>query len=322
MRLLGGLMVGAFVLFGCDGAGSDGGDDRVDDDTTAFTATSVLVQSDTLTLPGTLLTPDTSAAVPGVVVVHGSGPLDRDGRSPGASLPPIYKDWAERMARHGLAVLRYDKRTILTEVQRADPRDITFLDFVRDAVAAGRLLRAREGVDGDRIVFVGHSQGGNVVPAAATRLEPGAGVASLAGSAVAVDSLFVAQLDAGGGGPNCTADQARAQFDSLRAGRPPSDGLICGAGATFWRQWMRHSQKMDSVVAALESPVLAQQGRADQNYPGETLQQTVEAWRRIERADEATVEVYDNVDHLFRAAGTSTTADAPLDDLVTWIQEQ
>lgn len=322
MGRLSGMVIVILVLFGCDGAGSDGGDDRVDDDTTAFTATSVSVQSDTLTLPGTLLAPDTSAAVPGVVVVHGSGPLDRDGRSPGADLPPIYKEWAERVARGGLAVLRYDKRTILTEVQRADPRDVTFLDFVRDAVAAGRLLRAREGVDGDRIAFVGHSQGGNVVPAAATRMEAVAGVASLAGPAVAIDSLFVAQLDAGGGSPNCTADQARAQFDSLRAGRSPSDGLICGAGVTFWRQWMRHSQKMDSVVAAMEPPVLSQQGRADQNYPAGTLQRNIDAWRRIERADDATVEVYSDVDHLFRVAGTSTTADAPLDDLVTWIQKQ
>jgi len=316
--LLGGMVIVILVLFGCDGAGPDGGGDPVDDDTTAFTATSVAVQGDTLTLPGTLLTPDTSATVPGVVVVHGSGPVDRDG--PGS--PPIYEEWSTRMARRGLAVLRYDKRTIRPEVQQADPRAITFLDLVRDAVAAGRLLRDRAAVDGDRIVFVGHSQGGNVAPAAATRLENVAGVASLAGPALAVDSLFVAQLEADGGSPNCTADGARAQFDSLRAGRSVSDGLICGAGTTFWRQWIRHSQKADSVAAALEPPLLAQQGRADQNYPAETLQRNVDAWGDIARAGDATVDVYDELGHLFRAAEGSTTADAPLDDLITWIHER
>jgi dienelactone hydrolase len=309
------VILSALLLSACD---TNGPEDDSDQNGPALTSTSVTVQSDTLGLPGTLLVPDTNAAVPGVVVVHGSGPVDRDG--PGS--PPVYKEWSTRMAQRGLAVLRYDKRTTQPEATQADPRALTFLDLVRDAVAAGILLRNRQEVDGSRIVFVGHSQGGNVAPAAATRLENMAGVASLAGPALAVDSLFVAQLEANGGGPNCTTDQARAQFDSLRAGRSVSDGLICGAGTTFWRQWMRHSQKVDSVVAALEPPLLAQQGRADRNYPAETLQRNIDAWRRVAQADAATVEVYDDVDHLFRKAETSTTADVPLDDLITWIHER
>jgi dienelactone hydrolase len=313
-------VVAAVLLVGCDTGGSTGEDS--DGDPPPFTSTSVTVESDTLDLPGTLFVPDTSTSVPGIVIVHGSGPVNRDGQVAGTSIPPIYERWAERMARRGLAVLRYDKRTTRPAVRQADPRAITFLDFVRDAVAAAEQLRGQSRVDGDRLVLVGHSQGGNVAPAAATRLDGAAGVVSLAGPALAIDSLFVAQLAANGGGPNCTADGARAQFDSLRAGQPVSDELICGAGTTFWRQWIRHSQKVDSVAAALAPPLLAQQGRADQNYPAETLQQNVDAWRRIERADDATVEVYDDVDHLFREAGTSTTADAPLDALITWIQER
>ena len=310
----------AVALLGCDTGGSSGGES--DQDRPPFTSISVTVQSDTLGLPGTLLVPDTSASVPGVVVVHGSGPVDRDGQVVGASIPPIYERWGERMARRGLAVLRYDKRTIRLEVQQADPRAITFLDFVQDAVAAGTLLRNRPEVDASRIVFVGHSQGGNVAPAAATRLDGVAGVASLAGAAFAVDSLFVAQLDAGGGGPNCTVDQARAQFDSLRAGRSVADGLICGAGTTFWRQWIRHTQRLDSVAAALDPPLLAQQGRADQNYPGETLQRNLNAWGRIAQNGEAMVKTYEEVDRFFLGDGMTTTADAPLDDLIDWIRER
>ncbi|GEM_PF-4839767 len=316
--LLGSVIL-SVLLSACDTNRPEGDANR---DEPEFTSTSVTVQSDTLDLPGVLFVPDTSAAVPGVVIVHGSGLVDRDGQAVGTSLPPIYERWAERMVRRGLAVLRYDKRTTQPEVRQVDPRAITFLDFVRDAVAAGEVLRGRSGVDADRLVLVGHSQGGNVAPAAATRLDGVAGIASLAGSALAIDSLFVAQLEAGGGSGNCMADRARAQFDSLRAGQPVSDGLICGAGTMFWRQWIRHSQGMDSVAAAVGPPLRVQQGRADQNYPGTTLRQNLGVWHRIAQNGDATVKAYEGVDHFFLEAGTITTADAPLDALVSWIQHR
>jgi len=302
-------MMAAVLLAGCDTGGSPEGDS--DENSPPFTSTSVTVESDTLELSGTLFVPDTNASVPGVVIVHGSGLVDRDG--PGN--PPVYREWATRMARQGIAVLRYDKRTTQPAVRRGDPRAITVLDFVRDAVAAGERLQNQSGVDADRLVLVGHSQGGNVAPAAATRLEGVVGVASLAGPALAIDSLFVAQLEARGGSGPCTADGVRAQFDSLRAGQSISEGLICGAGTTFWRQWIRHSQKMDSVAAALEPPLFVQQGRADQKYPGETLQRTIDAWRRIAAADNTTLRTYDGVGHRFRSPG-------PIDDLIAWIQDR
>lgn len=302
-------MMAAVLLVGCDTSGSSEGDS--DENSPPFTSASVTVESDTLELPGTLFVPDTSALVPGVVIVHGSGPIGQDG--PGT--PPVYKEWATRMARQGIAVLRYDKRTTQPAVRRGDPRAITVLDFVRDAVAAGERLRSQSGVDADRLVLVGHSQGGNVAPAAATRLEGVMGVASLAGPALAIDSLLVAQLEARGGSGTCTADRARAQFDSLRADLSVSDGLICGAGTTFWRQWIRHSQNIDSVAAALEPPLFAQQGRADPKYPGETLRRTIDAWRRLAAADNTTLRTYDGVGHRFRSPG-------PIDDLIAWIQDR
>jgi len=199
------------LVAGCDLGGSGN-----EETAPADTSIAVTVQRDTLALPVTLLVPDTSAAVPDVVIVHGSGPIDRNGQSPVTDHPPIYKRWAERTRQQGIAVLRYDKRTTRPEVAQADPRDLTFIDSVRDAVAAARLLRDRERVDGDRIVFVGHSQGGDAAPAAATRLDDAAVVAALASPALAIDSLFVAQLEASGGRPGCTAAQAWAQFDLLR----------------------------------------------------------------------------------------------------------
>lgn len=319
------VVVLSLLLFaGCDT--SDPGTDPPEEETAGVTSTAVTVQSDTLGLPGTILEPDTSAAVPGVVLVHGSGPVDRNGQVDGANIPPIFRHWAERMAERGVAVLRYDKRTTLAEVQQADPRAVTFLDFVHDAVAAGRLLRNREAVDADHVVIVGHSQGGNVAPAAATRLDGTAGAVSLAGPALAIDSLIVAQLKSSPATPDSVAQAARATFDSLRANPPPPDSLIAvgenRASVAFFRQWMRHSERIDSVAAVLDAPLLALQGRADQRYPGETLERSLSSWRRITQTDDATLKVYDGVDHLLLEEGTNRTAEAPISDLIAWIQNR
>jgi hypothetical protein len=314
------------LVAGCDTGGPGGESTPPIVDTSAVPNITVTVPSDTLDLPGTLLMPDTSASVPGAVIVHGSGPVDRNGEVAGSNIPPVYRNWAERMAERGIAVLRYDKRTTLREVQQASPSTLTFLDFVRDAVAAGNFLRNRKKVDADRIVFVGHSQGGNVAPAAATRLGETAGVAALASPAFAIDSLVVSQLKTRPEVSDSAAEAARAQFDSLRTGPPPADGLIeIGQSVTsvsFWRQWIRHSQHIDSVATALESPLYVQHGRADATFPGTTLQRSLNGWRRIAQTDDATVTTYDGVDHFFQEAETNETADAPLDDLIRWIHER
>src|SRR5262245_27468802 len=60
-------------------------------------------------LEGTLTSPVRLASA-GALIIGGSGPVDRDGGSRMASLPPIYRWWAEELGLAGFAVLRYDKR--------------------------------------------------------------------------------------------------------------------------------------------------------------------------------------------------------------------
>lgn len=314
------------VLMGLLLAGCDSGGTAVEPDEPrripSVNSYAVTVENDSVFLPGRLLVPDTSATVPGVVLVHGSGAIDRNGQDPAGVIPPIFELWAEYMAKRGIAVLRYDKRTTREVVREGNPRFNTFLDYVGDAVAAGREIREREGVDPDRIVYVGHSQGGNVAPAAASRLGTVAGVVSLAGPALAMDSLLVAQLDKNGGRADCLPNQVRAQFDSLRTEGLTPTNFICGAGPTFWRQWIRHSQKMDSVAAALDAPFFVQQGRSDSRYPGEMLKRSLDGWRRIAQTHDVTIKTYEGVDHFFREEGTGRTAEPPLKDLIDWIRER
>jgi dienelactone hydrolase len=112
-------------------------------------------------LEGTLTSPDGRAATAAVLIVGGSGPIDRDGVSRIAvSTPPIYRWWAEGLAAAGFTVFRYDKRFIThpnIEVASFDQEA-----QIADALAALSALRAAREAAGYPIFIIGHSEGGTV----------------------------------------------------------------------------------------------------------------------------------------------------------------
>lgn len=138
-------------------------------------------------LPGTLTLPKGAGPFPVVVLVHGSGPNDRD-ESVGAIKP--FKDLAWGLASKGIAVLRYEKRTRVSPVGVVTQKE-EVEDGARDAIA---LLKSTPEIDGKRIFLLGHSQGGYLAPRIA-RANPGlAGVIVLAGSTRPLEDSILAQF--------------------------------------------------------------------------------------------------------------------------------
>lgn len=113
-------------------------------------------------LPGVLTLPANGTGPwPAVVIVHGSGPGDRDG-TVGAAKP--YRDLARGLAGRGIVVLRYDKRTRVQPMWFANRAFTVHEEVVEDAVSAIALLRGQDEVDPRRVHVIGHSLGGHLAP--------------------------------------------------------------------------------------------------------------------------------------------------------------
>src|ERR1043166_7965122 len=96
-------------------------------------------------LPGTLTLPKGAGPFPAVVLVHGSGPNDRDETVGGVK---VFKDLAEGLASRGLVVLRYEKRTRQYGARVTASKNFTVADeTVDDAAKAAALLRTQKEVD-------------------------------------------------------------------------------------------------------------------------------------------------------------------------------
>ena len=222
-------------------------------------------------LPGTLTLPKGDGPFPAAVLLQGSGPSDRDETI--GNLKP-FRDLAEGLAVQGIAVYRFDKRTYVYGTELASKKDFTLEDeTVEDAVNAVQLLAAQEKIDPDRICVLGHSLGGNAVPAVARKLEQApvkaCGYILMAASPRPLDVLMREQYDfLYSLLPEVTAEQ-QAEKDALfaeldRLQDPDSlteDDRIAGASAPYWK-WLAAYDILQAAEEITE-PVLLLQGEED-----------------------------------------------------------
>ena len=136
-------------------------------DRATFDETSVVVGQAPWELGGTLTLPVGPGPFPAVVLVPGSGYADRDSTGLASK---SFRDLAWGLASQGVAVLRYDKRTLTHALALARQPDFTLDDeLVDDALAAVALLRQTPRIDPARIFVLGSSLGGWAAPRIALR---------------------------------------------------------------------------------------------------------------------------------------------------------
>jgi len=143
-------------------------------------------------LAATLTIPQGKGPFPAVALINGSGPNDRDESVMGHKPFLVLADY---LTRHGIVVLRSDKRGIGKSGGIA--ATATSADFATDAEAAIAYLKTRNEVDPHKIGLIGHSEGGAIAPMIAARNKDVAFMVLLAGPGVRGDQIIVAQVVAG-----------------------------------------------------------------------------------------------------------------------------
>jgi len=132
-----------------------------------------------VTLAGTVTTPRGTGPFPGVVLISGSGPHDRDSSMMGHK---PFLVLADHLTREGIAVLRFDDRG--TAQSGGDHASATPEDFASDALAALSFLSNRRNIADGKVGLIGHSEGALAAIIAVDRSDTVAFLITLVGGAL------------------------------------------------------------------------------------------------------------------------------------------
>ena len=301
----------------------------------SFTESDVTVGSAPWALPGTLTMPNGTGPFPAVVLIAGSGPMDRD-ETFGLVKPLLDLAWG--LASQGIAVLRYDKRTLVYSSQMAQLSDYTVKEEItEDAISAISLLRSTPNIDPSRVFLIGHSLGAYLAPRIAAQV-PGhlKGIAMLEAPSSTMLQLIIVQYEYSVSLQGSLTEQQQQQLDFLKqqVALAESSDLSVSTTALELLSGLPASYGLDlrtydpvTTAASLDIPLYFTQGGRDVQVPPSELKPFQTA---LEGKSNVTFKVYPELDHgLYTETGQSKITDCyvpghhmegeAVSDLATWI---
>ena|GEM_PF-4056971 len=290
----------------------------------------VSIPGDDIVLSGTLLLPEDANPTYGLVFMHGSGSIDRDGNS-GILKTDLYKKLAEAATQQGLASLRYDKRGVNTQ----DPGLLahTPTQLIGDLHGAVEFLKKNTTVK--QVILVGHSEGGTLVPLAAAERDDVAGVVLMAAPARPLDEIINHQVISAGKKMGLTEAQIEANlllqaqfYEALEQG----DDWIDFLGTPYYAPYFQEHFSLAPLgnITKLTMPVLILHGEWDFQVPVEDAIALEQALTRTGNIQVQLVR-FPQVDHLFMPSSDAfsladyddisrSIAPAVIDTFNEWLQ--
>lgn len=299
-------------------------------DQTKFEERDVTIGTGEWQLPGTLTLPKGTGPFPAVVLVHGSGPNDRD-ETVGPNRP--FKDLAWGLASQGIAVLRYDKRTKVYGEQIAAMTVFTTKEeTVDDAALAADVLRQTPNIDPQRVFVLGHSLGGYLAPRIAQANANLAGLIIVAGLTRPLEDTmleqyqYIASVDKNAV-PAEVLTALPAQVQAIKDLQPGDESKppILGAPTAYWLDLKDY--RPTEVAKAVTKPTFILQGERDYQVTMVDFKnwQTALAGR-----SDVQFKSYADLNHLLLSGrGPSTpqeyqqagsVAAAVIDDIAAWVK--
>ena len=267
----------------------------------------VIAENTQYPLSGLLTLPDyTAESVPAVVFVHGSGSSNMDEKV--GKLTP-FKDLAEGLAKHGIASIRYDKRTLAHGFKMIRDKSLQITvkeETIDDAILATELLKNDSRIDAEKIFIVGHSMGGMLAPRIDAEGGNYRGLIIMAGSPRRLEEIMLDQnadvLNATKGLVRWIVKKQIAKITEL------FDGLYqlsdeeakkkkVGGGTTlyYFKEMGEHSAA--DYLEKLEKPILIMQGEKDFQA---TVEKDFEAYKQLlSHKSNITFRLYENLNHAF-----------------------
>lgn len=245
------------------------------------------------TLAATLTRPRTTTArVPVVITISGSGGQERDEAIPGVQGYRPFRQLADTLGRHDIAVLRFDDRGV--GGSGGNHATATSRDFADDVRALVAWARAHPAIDPARVVLLGHSEGGLIAPLVAAEDPRLAGIALLAGPAYTGARIIAFQQR------SAIAQQHPTAFAAQR------DSLYRAAQVELERSaretpWLREFLGYDPLptAARVRVPVLVLQGDTDLQVTPEQAD-TLAATLRAAGNPRVTLRRLPRTNHLFQ----------------------
>ena len=249
---------------------------------------------------------------PAIILVPGSGPVDRDENVAGIA---IFTQLAGALAKQGYLVVRYDKRGVGQSGGR-DER-ATIEDFAGDVLSVFDWLKKRKDVDKKDISVVGHSEG--------------AAVALMAGAREKDIAALVLIAAPGTKGTDLILEQQRHLLDVMKASDAERKAkidlqqriqlaVLTGVGwdgvpADMRRQadtpWFKSLLEFDPAkwMSRVRQPVLIIQGDLDTQVPPHHADKLAELARQRKRKSPVEVVHLPGVNHLLVRASTGEVAE-------------
>lgn len=301
----------------------------------SFTTVEIEVGKGLLKLPGSLTIPKGEGRFPGVVLVQGSGPSDRD-ETIGPNKP--FRDLAEGLASRGIVVVRYEKRTKQYPfVAALGLSSLTVHEeTVHDAAEAVKLLRDHPQVDPDKIYVVGHSLGGWMLPRIYDAGKPITGLVSLAGSARPLEDLILEQVQYLAAGDGQVSDEDKEQIEKVReqvaqvkaadlSKNTLSSKLPLSVPPGYWLDLRDY----DAPKLARDIPARWLMLQGERDY--QVIEKDLAAWEAgLKGHPDVTIKRYPKLNHLFMAGEgpclpaeyfrEANVDEAVIVDIAQWIQ--